>query len=175
MFVYPDYRNEPNRYGPRWDNLEDAPELVRPLLVEVEGELSDGVIDLFPAGVKIEASVGDLSRWIIVKATKEEFWETVREEIRKNASRLTTWDGEAETIHLPEVRIQNISGEGEYLQSWSVGFDGANNDPNISNLEHLGMGDLSFSAGADFDFAIKVIDLLRDVKAKVAAIQGGAK
>lgn len=174
MFVYPDYRNKPNLYGPRWDNLEDAPELVRPLLVEVE-YLSDGVIDLFPAGVEIEASVGDLSRWIIVKATKEEFWETVREEIRKNASRLTAWDGEAETIHLPEVRIQNISGDGEYLQSWSVGLEGANNDPNISNLEHLGMGDLSFSAGADFDFAIKIIDLLRDVKAKVAAIRGGAE
>jgi hypothetical protein len=174
VFVYPDYRNKPNSYGPRWDNLEDAPELVRPLLVEVE-YLSDGVIDLFPAGVEIEASVGDLSRWIIVKATKEEFWETVREEIRKNASRLTAWDGEAETIHLPEVRIQNISGEGEYLQSWSIGLDKANNDPNISNLEHLGMGDLSFSAGADFDFAIKIIDLLRDVKAKVAAIRGGAE
>lgn len=174
MFVYPDYRNKPNLYGPRWDNLEDAPEAARSLLVEVES-LPDGVIDLFPAGVKIEASVGDLSRWIIVKATKEEFWDAVREAIRKNASGLIAWDGDAETIHLPEVRIQNVSGEGEYLQSWGLDLDGANNDPNISNLEHLGMGDLRFSAGADFEFAIKVIDLLRDIKIKVAAIRGGAE
>lgn len=172
MYTYSGHRKEPNLYGPRWASLEDAPELVRPLLIEAGDLPVDGVLDLFPAGTTINAHVGNRGRWIVVEAAKETFWGAVREGI-KNTPGFRDQNGKLEPIYLPDVLIQKVEAEDK---SWEWFLDEVDNDPRNACLDYQGMQYLSFLDDRDFPTIIKALTMLSDVKAKVAAIRaaGGA-
>lgn len=171
MFTYSGLRNKPKLYGPRWASLEDAPELVRPLLVEAGDLPVDGVVNLLPAGTMINAHVGNRGRWIVVESSKETFWDAVREGI-KNTPGFRGQNGEMELIYLPDVLIQKVEAEDK---SWEWSLDEVDNDPRNACLDYQGMQYLSFSDDRDFPTVIKVLTMLSDIKAKVAAIRGGAE
>lgn len=165
MFVYlkqsDQNLNQPQVCGPRWASLEDAPEAIRPLLVEVEGELPESAVERLPDGVEVEARVGELYGVSLrVRARKETFWDAVRKAIAQNHMALAMQGGLIVDVpaYYTQVSITEVRGEG-----WTWEFDGVPTDR--QSYACIQASAVSLDDEDDLDLAAQVMVLLRDFKA----------
>lgn len=166
MFVYRKQSDQnsdmPQVCGPRWASLEDAPEEVRPLLVEVEEPLRWTAVERLPDRVEVEARVGELyGVYLRVRATKETFWDAVREAIAQDhmVSALRGGLIVAVPALYTQVSITEVRGEG---WTWNFG-DGVSVDPSYYACIQASM--VSVDDEDDLDLAATVMATLRDFKA----------
>lgn len=155
--------DRPQVYGPRWTSLEDAPEAIRPLLVEVDGDLPESAVERLPAGVEVEARVGELyGAYLRVRATKETLWDAVRETVAQHPTTLAMRDGQ--TVAVPalysQVSVTKVSGEG---WTWDFGSDGMSVDP--TDYVYIRSSAVIMDDEDDLDLAVLVMTMLRDFKA----------
>lgn len=153
MFVYGG--EKPKVYGPRWARLEDAPEKIRHLLVEVD-EVRESVLNHLPEGVEIEVRVWkhQFRTYKQAATTKETFWETVQD----LANQIISED--AGPALLSKVWIMKIKGDG---WCWDFGMDGLSTDkkdyPFFKN--HM----LSLDDEEDIELAARVMTLFSNIQA----------
>lgn len=167
MFVYtklsslnPDVN--PQVYGPRWSRLEDAPEAIRHLLVEVS-DVFESAIERLPAGVTIEARVSQLyGSYLTVSASKETFWDAVREALDETHTTEVLRNGEVEIIPatFSQVSIMKVRGDG---WAWEFDVEGASVDP--SDYVYIQANMLDLDEGDNLDLAVQAMIWLRDLKA----------
>lgn len=167
MFVYTRLNSlnpdaTPLVYGPRWARLEDAPGAIRHLLVEVN-DVPESAIEQLPAGVTIEARVSQFyGSYLPVKASKETFWDAVRQALDETHTTEVLRNGEVEIIPatFSQVSIMKVRGAG---WTWEFDVNGAPVDP--SDYVYIEANMLDLDAGDNLDIAAQAMIWLRDLKA----------
>lgn len=126
-------------------------------------DVPESAIERLPEGVTIEARVSQLyGSYLTVNASKEKFWDAVREALDETHTTEVLRNGEVETIPatFSEVSIMKVRGEG---WTWEFDVDGASVDP--SDYVYIQANMLDLDEGDNLDLAVQAMIWLRDLKA----------